>query len=98
MRKQRLRSAMRSMSAWTGANKSAALASYAAQVKDPTLGNYAKRIRARAIRRSGLLLDEVLSRNAVKTENQTVCAYSLIAPRWREIPGYLNTSKTKRFG
>jgi hypothetical protein len=41
------------------ADKAAALASYARQADDPQLENYARRIRARAVRRCGELLREI---------------------------------------
>jgi hypothetical protein len=41
------------------ADKAKALAGYAAQVEDESLLNYAKRIRARAVRRQGELLKEI---------------------------------------
>lgn len=44
---------------WQWADKAAALASYAKQAQDETLHAYARRIRARAIRRAGELLKQV---------------------------------------
>ena len=48
--------------------KAAALASYARQVDDETLHRYADRIKARAIRRAGVLLREIAPQPGKRTD------------------------------
>ena len=51
------------------ADKAAALASYARQADDKTLEKYAVRIRSRAIKRAGQLLDEIDGRGGDRTKS-----------------------------
>lgn len=50
------------------ADKAAALASYARQAEDGTLHSYAQRIQARAIKRAGLLLKQIGSKQGARTD------------------------------
>ncbi|MGH8647017.1 MAG: hypothetical protein ACREX4_22195, partial [Gammaproteobacteria bacterium] len=66
---------------WTWANKAEALASYARQIDDETLLDLAKRIKARAIRQAGILLEEVEPQQGARTELCTGAGTRLIQTR-----------------
>lgn len=73
-------------------DKAQALASYAAQAKDDTLERMARRIRARAIRRSGELLDQFDARPT--NYRQSGCAPTL--PSQREAAEQAGLSKDQQ--
>ena len=70
------------------ADRSVALASYARQADDPELENHARRIRARAVRRIGEILQSYDARGGDRSKNVTPPAFAKDEPFFRteEVP------------